>query len=83
MKKNCETSPNYLLSRLLTGQMAVKKKTVVELARDLGLSRQTVSKYLLEPSVAPLGVVLKACSELDIPVEDLRNALTYYPPIKN
>lgn len=41
----------------------------------LSIAPQTLSKWLANPSLIPVGALLTACRELDIPIEKIRECI--------
>ena len=60
---------------LLNGAAATKTKQ--ELAQMLGMSETTVRSRLRRPETMTLNELYRLCHLLHIPLEDLRQAITY------
>lgn len=62
---------------LINGAARFSGKTQNELGAVLGRERRTVGKYLRNPQELSVEDLLKLGRNLDIPIEDLRQTLTY------
>lgn len=68
-------NPYQKLLVLVRGNMEVQKVTQKDLAGRLGCSPQTVANYFAFPQKIPLGTMAKLRRALDIPADELRDAI--------
>ena len=65
------------LIKTLWGAKAVSDKTDDELARAIGMTRQTLSTRRKRPEMFTLGELEKLGRALNVPIDELRNCIRY------
>jgi len=68
-------SKNNRLAMLINAAMFVRNLSAEDVAPVLGLSRQSVYKYLRDPGRLSVKKLMQLCHFLDIPIDDIRNAI--------
>lgn len=65
------------LRELFCGVMAVQEKETADVAAMLGCSQPTALRRLREPKTMTIEELLKLSRGFDIPLEEVRQAITY------
>jgi DNA-binding Xre family transcriptional regulator len=65
------------LIKTLWGAKAVSEKTDDELARAIGMTRQTLTTRRKRPETFTIGELEKLGRALNVPIDELRSGITY------